>query len=107
MNRNYWCMPATNREEVDKTTKVNRLIKRVCEAFEVSNKELKGKRNLRHIVEPRKVAMYIMREHYKITIMEVGNCFNRHHSTVLASCKSIEGFMQFDRDFKNKVNNLI
>ena len=106
-NRNYWCFPATERAEKKLSIKIDDLLKRICSEYEISLKEIKGKRSLKHIVEPRKIAMFILHKEYKVTQIETGKMFNRGHPTVIHACKSIAGFMEFDKEFRNKVNNLI
>ncbi len=106
MNMNYWLAPATCRAEVDKPTKIKKLIERVCKSYEITEKQLRSKRRLSYIVEPRKVVMYILHKEYGISSTEVGVVFGKTHATVLSACKSIEGFMQFDRDFRNRINYL-
>ncbi len=103
----YWFAPAMERTKVDLNTKIQMLINRVCESFNVSEKELMSKRRFRPFVEARNVCMYILHKHYNLSSTAAGKIFNKDHCTVLYACKSIEGFMQFDEEFKNKVKYLI
>ena len=103
---NYWLAPAIDRIEKDKPTKIKHLFERVCKSYDITEKQVRAKRRLGYIIEPRKVIMYILHKEYGLTSTEVGMIFGKTHATILSACKSIEGFMQFDRDFRNRVNNL-
>ena len=107
MRLNYWTFPATERLEKDLNTKIENLLKRICESYQISELEIKSNRRLAYIVEPRKIAMYILHKQYNIPCVKVGNIFKKDHATVLHACRSISGFAEFDREFRNKVNNLV
>ena len=103
---NYWIVPAISRKEVSKPEKIKSLIKRVCREYGITEIQLKSKRRLAYIVEPRKVVMYILYKEYKLSSTETAKVFKKTHATVLSAANSIEGYMQFDKDFRNKVNRL-
>tara|TARA_R110002096_G_scaffold210537_2_gene397874 strand:+ start:1122 stop:1448 length:327 start_codon:yes stop_codon:yes gene_type:complete len=103
---NYWIIPSTTRAEKDLTTKINNLIKRVCESYEISDKELMSKRRLAYIVRPRQIIMYILRNDHKMTLERIATLFNKNHATIIHSVKSIENMISYDKDLKNKVNYL-
>ena len=103
----YWFTPAMERQKVDLKTKIQMLIKRVCESFEVSEKELLSKRRLRYIVLPRQVFMYILRVEYKLTLERIATLLDKNHATVLHSVRTIDGLMSYDKDLKNKIKYLV
>jgi chromosomal replication initiator protein len=100
-------MPAAKRQHGHSEQRINNLIERVCTRFNVTRKQLDSKTRLSHIVEPRKILMYIINKEYGLGCAKTGDLFNRHYSTVLHAGTSIKGFMEFNRDFRNTVNNLI
>lgn len=102
----YWFMPIDERTEKDLTKRIDNLIKRICESFNVSKKELMSKRRFRPFVDARNVGMYILHKHYNLSSTAVGKVFGKDHSTVLHACKSIEGFIEFDKELKQKINYL-
>ena len=104
---NYWIIPAQKRVEKDINIRINSLIKRVCESFSLSEKELMSKRRFREYVTARNVTMYILHKHYGVTSTRAGEIFNKDHCTTLHACKSISGFMEYDEAFRNKVKYLI
>ena len=103
----YWIIPAQRKIEKDITLRINNLIKRVCESFSLSEKELMSKRRFREFVTARNVAMYILHKHYGVTSTKAGAILNKDHCTALHACKSISGFMEYDESFRNKVKHLI
>ena len=102
----YWIKCGIEKTHSDKKTKTINLIKRVCELYEISEKELKSKRRFHDLVEARQICHYIMRKIYGITCVRTGLEFGKDHSTVLYSCRNIENIMSYDKVFKNLVNNL-
>jgi chromosomal replication initiator protein len=100
-------MPTSKRESGHSKQRIDLLIDRVCCRFNVTRKQLDSKTRLADIVEPRKILMYIINKEYGLGCDATGGLFNRHHATVLHASKSIAGFMEFDKDFRNTVNNLI
>ena len=103
----YWFTPATERTQVDLETRIESLIKRVCESYEISETEIMLKRNLAYIVRPRQVVMYILRKEYNMTFERIATMFNKNHATIIHSVNSIENMMSYDKEFKNKVKYLI
>jgi chromosomal replication initiator protein len=52
--------------------------------------DLCGKQRDKHIVVPRQVAMYLMRQETEASLMEIGQALGgRDHSTVMHGCEKI------------------
>ena len=69
----------------------------VCEHFQVTEQELTGPRRDRHISLARQVAMYLMRDMCRKSLVEIGQSFGgKTHSTVLYACSKLEKDMQAD-----------
>ena len=63
----------------------------VAEYYHVSLDAMTGKQRDKHIVTPRQIAMYLMRQETQASLLEIGQLFGgRDHSTVLHSCEKIE-----------------
>jgi chromosomal replication initiator protein len=100
---NYW-----SRVGIDYSSKtIQTVMEMVCNHFEISQQQLKSKCRLRKFVEARSIISYILHRKYKLTSIEVGHKLNRDHATVLHNCLKIEGFMRFDKDYKELVNSFI
>ena len=73
-----------------RTLSVDMIKKEVAEYYGISVDEMIGKRRDRHIVFPRQVAMYIIREETASSLPAIGQAFGgRDHTTVLHSYEKI------------------
>jgi chromosomal replication initiator protein len=62
----------------------------VAEYYRVPEDDLRGKQRDKHIVVPRQVAMYLMRQETEASLLEIGQALGgRDHSTVLHGCEKI------------------
>jgi chromosomal replication initiator protein len=62
----------------------------VSEYYRISLDDLRGKQRDKHIVVPRHVAMYLMRQETEASLLEIGQALGgRDHSTVLHGCEKI------------------
>ncbi|WIG57842.1 MAG: Chromosomal replication initiator protein DnaA [Ktedonobacterales bacterium] len=62
----------------------------VAEYYRISPEDLCGKQRDKHIVVPRQVAMYLMRQETEASLLEIGQALGgRDHSTVLHGCEKI------------------
>lgn len=69
---------------------IDRIQKVVADYYQVSIEDMKGKRRDKHIVFPRQVAMYIVREETPSSLPVIGQAFGgRDHTTALHSIEKI------------------
>ncbi len=69
---------------------VGEVLETVAEYYRVTADDLCGKQRDKHIVVPRQVAMYLMRQETEASLMEIGQALGgRDHSTVLHGCEKI------------------
>lgn len=79
----------------------------VCDHFKVSEQDLVSPRRDRPIVLARQVAMYLMRELSRKSLVEIGQMFGgKTHSTVLYACEKLEKAMKTDTDLAGIVRGL-
>lgn len=71
--------------------------------YGVAHKDLVGKKKERRIVHPRQVAIYLCRELSESTLKNIGNAFNRDHTTVMHSCDLINNQLQEDRNLREEL----
>ena len=82
--------PELGQRKVLPPLRPNEIIKGVCKYFELSLKDIKGKRRQKGIVRARHLAMYIMRIDYEMALDFVGTHFsNRDHTTVMHAVDKI------------------
>lgn len=84
------------------------ILKSVCDYFNITEEEIKGKKKNREIALPRQIAMYIMRTVANLTYPMIGELIGgRDHSTVMHAEKVIKKMIEEDNDIKNIVNDII
>lgn len=71
--------------------------------YGVAHKDLIGKKKERRIVHPRQVAIFLCRELSETTLKNIGNAFNRDHTTVMHSCDLIFNQLQEDRNLREEL----
>jgi chromosomal replication initiator protein len=76
------------------------IIKFVARHYDLKVSEIKSKSNSRQIVIPRQVAMYLCKRLTDLSYPEIGKLFNdKHHSTVMYSCETVQKKRGSDPDF--------
>jgi chromosomal replication initiator protein len=78
----------------------------VAEFYDISVKDLMGKKRLRHIARPRQVAMSLARELTNNSYTEIGQSFGgRDHTTVMHACEKVQELcvsdLMFDKDYRS------
>lgn len=78
----------------------------VAEFYDISVKDLMGKKRLRHIARPRQVAMSLARELTNNSFTEIGQSFGgRDHTTVMHACDKVQQLcgsdLMFDKDYRS------
>ncbi|HEV8190623.1 MAG TPA: chromosomal replication initiator protein DnaA [Ktedonobacterales bacterium] len=69
---------------------VDDVLQAVAEHYRVSIEDLRGKQRDKHIVVPRQIAMYLMRQETEASLLEIGQALGgRDHSTVMHGCDKI------------------
>ena len=84
-----------------------RVIETVSQYFSIDTKELKGRSRSADIVLPRQIAMYIIREHTEISLVEVGQAFGgRNHTTVMHGYDKIQREVETNAQLRQQVNTI-
>ncbi len=92
----------------DRKVTIDGIQKAVVDRFDLRQSQLKEKSNTRHIVHPRQVAMYLVKELTNASLPEIGRAFGgKHHTTVMHSIKRIEQQRQTDPDLNRLLHSLI
>jgi len=64
---------------------------------------MQKKTRLRHIVESRNISMWCIKELYPATsLSKIGRLFNKNHTTVIYSLKSVKELNDVDYNFRTK-----
>ncbi len=76
----------------------------VAEYFHIPLEAICGKQRDKHIVIPRQIAMYLIRQETQASLLEIGQLFGgRDHSTVLHACEKIDRAMNLDPGLRRDV----
>ena len=107
---NYWIAPDVLGESYStkiNDSKIEELIKYVSRENNITIFELTSKTRKREVVTCRHEISYILHKVYKVNSSKVGSLFNRDHSTVLHSCKTVSNFIEIDKKYEKHMGNLI
>jgi len=76
--------------------------------FDIKIAEMKSKKRSRQISIPRQIAMYLCREHTKLSLPEIGRHFGgKDHTTVIFAHKKCSRLINEDNDLKKTIKTII
>jgi chromosomal replication initiator protein len=86
---------------------IERIQNTVCDYYSVSIEDMKGKRRDKHIVFPRQVAMFLVREETPSSLPVIGQAFGgRDHTTALHSIDKIANELKEDERIRYDIQAL-
>jgi chromosomal replication initiator protein len=85
---------------------VEHVQKEVAKFYKLAPEDLRGPRRHKQYVRARQVAMYLARKLTSSSFPEIGERFNRDHSTVMSSCDKIERELANDPQLKREIDEL-
>jgi chromosomal replication initiator protein len=96
-------IPAGNRRPLT----IHRIQETVAEYYQVSVEDMKSKRRDKHIVFPRQVAMFVVREETPSSLPVIGQAFGgRDHTTALHSIEKIMNELKEDERLRYEVQSI-
>jgi len=96
-------IPASTRKPIN----VERIQALVADYYNVTLDDMKGKRRDKHIVFPRQVAMYLVREETPSSLPAIGKAFGgRDHTTALHSIEKIANELKEDERLRYEVQSI-
>src|SRR5579859_2974811 len=76
----------------------------VAEYYQISLEAMCGKQRDKHIVMPRQIAMYLIRQETQASLLEIGQLFGgRDHSTVLHACEKIDRSVNLNHTLRREI----
>ena len=76
----------------------------VAEYYHISLDAMCGKQRDKHIVMPRQIAMYLIRQETQVSLLEIGQLFGgRDHSTVLHACEKIDQAVNINPTLRREI----
>ncbi len=86
---------------------IDRIQQVVADYYQVSIDDMKGKRRDKHIVFPRQVAMFLVREETPSSLPAIGKAFGgRDHTTALHSIEKIANELKEDERLRYEVQSM-
>jgi chromosomal replication initiator protein len=99
-----------DRMNIDQGAELNTeyIMEVVARSYDITPRDIKGKRRTRAISKPRQYAMYLARKHSDHSYPKLGAQFGgKDHTTVLAACKKIGGLLEDgDEDMTTIIEDL-
>jgi len=87
---------------------VQNILRNVSVFFNIKVSDLKSKKRTRNISVPRQIAMFICREHTKVSLPEIGRQFGgKDHTTVIFSHKKIKKIISENNELSRSVEKII
>jgi chromosomal replication initiator protein len=84
-------MSSLGNDSKESRLSIKQIAQAVAEYYHISLDDMCGKQRDKHIVMPRQIAMYLMRQETQASLLEIGSLFGgRDHSTVLHACEKID-----------------
>lgn len=75
----------------------------VCRQFDVRPEQIHSQDRCRHITRPRQVVMYLARRMTIRSFGQIGQFFDRDHTTVMHACSSIAGLRRADPELNDAI----
>lgn len=86
---------------------LNKIAKKVSDYYNCNLNELKSSCRLKSITFARHVAMYLMKKHTDLSLVDIGFFFKRKdHSTVIHAIEKIENFKSLDSKFNSDLEKI-
>lgn len=91
----------------DRKVTIESIQKAVAERFSIKLSQLKEKSNMKTVVYPRQIAMFLVKELTTASLPEIGRAFGgKHHTTVMHSIEKIQRLRQTDADLNRMLLTL-
>lgn len=96
--------PAT---PVNRQPNPNEILKVVCETYGVTLKDITGKKRTKNLVDPRQIAMYLLRQDIGLNLQSIGQLLGgRDHTTVMHGIEKVSRLAQNDEQTKSTITAL-
>lgn len=83
------------------------IISQVCKFYSVDEVALRGSQKSKGISEPRQVAMYLVRKLTNLSLPEIGQQFNKDHTTVLYNIRKVEvALKENNTELQNNIRDI-
>lgn len=92
---------------VDPSLDVETIIKLVCESYGLQPRQISSRSRRQECVTARNTIYYLARKHTDLSLQDIGEKFNRRHSTVIKGITNIEREMQRESSLGRQVQSTV
>ena len=95
-------------KENEKVITAENVIKSVCNYFNVKIADIKSNKKLKEFVEPRQIAMYLIRTYTELSFPEIGDKFGgKDHSSIIYAVNKVKKNLKNNEGLEKTLNNII
>lgn len=77
-------------QDLDRVVDLEAIVKFVCKSYGLNKPQLDSKSRGRQVVQARNAIFYLARKYTELSLKDIGEVFNRKHSTVLKGIANVE-----------------
>ena len=95
-------------KENEKVITAENVIKSVCNYFNIKIADIKSNKKLKEFVEPRQIAMYLIRTSTELSFPEIGDKFGgKDHSSIIYAVNKVKKNLKNNEGLEKTLNNII
>ena len=95
-------------KENEKVITAENVIKSVCNYFNIKITDIKSNKKLKEFVEPRQIAMYLIRTYTELSFPEIGDKFGgKDHSSIIYAVNKVKKNLKNNEGLEKTLNNII
>ena len=95
-------------KENEKVITAENVIKSVCNYFNIKISDIKSNKKLKEFVEPRQIAMYLIRHYTELSFPEIGDKFGgKDHSSIIYAVNKVKKNLKTNEKLEKILNNII
>lgn len=85
----------------------DRIIRHICYDRNFDRPAFMSKLKTRDIALSRQIAIYLIKHKTDMTLKEIGNLFNRDHSTIMYAVSTIKDLSSWDKSLRAEISHLM
>ncbi len=94
-------------ERKDLVITIDQIMSEVTSYYDLEKNDLTSKSRQSSITLPRQIAMYLARNLTNLSLVSIGQSFDRDHTTVMHAIDKIESKLKNDDDLQDEINGLV